>query len=80
MNNTSATPIGLTTIQLAAALTPQELADLEQFATRRLKRSAASTARQRALAIHCGKSLLHTAIERFALGDVGFPGGRRLKP
>lgn len=67
-------------MQLAAALTSQELSELEQFATRRLKKSAFSTERQRALAIHCGQSLLHTAIERFALGEVAFPGGRKLKP
>jgi hypothetical protein len=80
MNKTSATTNGLKTIELVAALTSLQLSELEAFAEKRLRRAAGAPERQRAMSLHCGRSLLHTAIERFALGDAGFPGGRRLRP
>lgn len=80
MRTSSINTKGLTVAELTAALTKQQQADLEQFATKRLKKSASTPARQRALALHCGRSLFHAAFERFAMGDAGWPGGRRLKP
>ena len=78
MNNTSAKPTGLTALQLAAALTEEQWTELEEFADKRLRRSMNHPGKQRALAIYDGLSLVHTAIEQFALGDLGFPGGRQL--
>jgi hypothetical protein len=80
MNTTSAEPIGLTVIELTAALTSQQWTNLEQFAEKRLRRVTRSPVRQRLYALHCPRSLIHTAIEVFALGDVDLPGGRKLKP
>lgn len=80
MTTTSTNTNGLTVTELTAALTKQQHADLEQFAAKRLKKSASTPARQRALAIYCGRSLFHAAFERFAMGEAGWPGGRRLKP
>jgi len=78
MNNTSAKPTGLTALQLAAALTAEQWTELEEFADKRLRRSMKNPGKQRALAIYDGLSLAHTAIEQFALGDLGYPGGRQL--
>jgi hypothetical protein len=78
MNNTSAKPTGLTALQLAAALTEDQWTELEDFADKRLRRSMNHPGKQRALAIYDGLSLVHTAIEQFALGDLGYPGGRQL--
>jgi hypothetical protein len=78
MNNTSAKTTGLTALQLAAALTEDQWTELEEFADKRLRRSMNHPGKQRALAIYDGLSLVHTAIEQFALGDLGYPGGRQL--
>ena len=78
MNNTSANPTGLSALQLAAALTAEQWTELEEFADKRLRRSMKNPGKQRALAIYDGLSLVHTAIEQFALGDLGYPGGRKL--
>jgi len=80
MNNTSAIPTGLTALQLAAALTQQQWAELERFAGKRLRRSLTAPYKHRALAIYDGRTLVHTAVEQFALGDIGYRGGRKLAP
>ena len=80
MNNTSANPTGLSALQLAAALTAEQWTELEEFADKRLRRSMKNPGKQRALAIYDGLSLVHTAIEQFALGDLGYDGGRKLAP
>lgn len=80
MNTPSADQIGLTVIHLTAALSSQQWIALKQFAEKRLRRVTRSPLRQRLYALHCPRSLVHTAIEQFALGDVGLPGGRKLKP
>lgn len=67
-------------MQLTAALTTQQWTSLEQFAEKRLRRVTRSPVRQRLYALHCPRSLVHTAIEQFVLGDVDLPGGRKLKP
>lgn len=78
MHNTSANRTGLPTLQLAAALTQEQWNDLESFAAKRLRRSTNTPYKQRVLAIHTGRDLVHTAVEQFALGDLGDPGGRKL--
>ena len=80
MHNTSANRTGLPTLQLAAALTQEQWNDLESFAAKRLRRSMNAPNRQRALAIYDGRTLVHTAVEQFALGDLGCRGGRILYP
>ena len=80
MNNTSAKTTGLSALQLAAALTAEQWTELEEFADKRLRRSMKNPGKQRALAIYDGLSLVHTAIEQFALGDLGYDGGRKLAP
>jgi len=78
MKKTSATKIGLSAIDLAAAVTNQQWHDLERFASRRLRRAATTPARQRALAQFTGHALINTALEKFSLGDCGHPDGRYL--
>lgn len=80
MNNTSANRNGLTALQLAAALTEEQWTDLERFADKRLRRSMNTPSKQRALAIYDGFTLAHTAMEQFALGDLGSKDGRKLPP
>ena len=76
--NKSATPIGLSTIELATALTTQQWADLERFAEKKLRRSACTPQRQRVLALFSGRAIVHTAVKQFALGDLHHEGGRKL--
>lgn len=78
MNKTSATPNGPTVLELAAALTQPQWSELEQFADKRLRRSACTPQRQRALALFSGQAIVHTAVEQFALGELGNAGGRKL--
>jgi len=80
MNNTSANPTGLTALQLAAALTELQWTELEKFADKRLRRSLTAPHKHRALAIYDGRVLVHTAVEQFAMGDLGYRGGRKLAP
>ncbi len=80
MKKTSATTIGPSAIELATALSTQQLSDLERFAYRRLRRAATTPARQRALAQFTGHSLINSALEKFGLGDCGHPHGRYLRP
>jgi hypothetical protein len=77
--NKSAIPIGLPALELAAALTSQQWTDLERFAEKRLRRSACTPQRQRVLAFLSGRTIVHTAVEQFALGDLDSPGGRKLR-
>lgn len=67
-------------MELAAEITSDQWINLERFAANRLRRAATSPPRQRALAQFCPRSLLHTALERFATGDAGGAEGRRLQP
>jgi hypothetical protein len=78
MNNTSANPTGLTALQLAAALTQLQWTELEKFADKRLRRCLNTPGKQRALAIYDGRTFVHTAVEQFALGDLGCKSGRKL--
>jgi hypothetical protein len=80
MHNTSANRTGLPALQLAAALTQEQWNDLEAFAAKRLRRSMNAPDKQRALAIYDGRTLVHTAVEQFALGDLSCRGGRKLHP
>ena len=79
MQHSSANPNGPATLELVAALTSEQWTQLTQFAAHRLRQTARTPERQRALAQFCPQSLVHAAVEKFARGDAGRPGGRRLK-
>lgn len=66
-------------MELAAEITENEWMELEQFAEKRLRRTGRNPASQHTLTQWCGRSLVHSALESFGLGEKSKSAGRRLR-
>ena len=64
--------------ELIELMTHDHYRELEYFTENRLRRATCAGMRKRAVALHCARSIIHSAIERFVLGDAGLSGGRVL--